>query len=146
MSLLLWCNANICPIMCIWLLRCHAMMPCGFTAPRRDIMAWRHVTSRCDVTSHHHIRWCNMSLHLICEGHQGQNWVNDDDECDDLAHWPMTLTFELIRDIIKVNIPTKFRIRMSNCSAVRVLTDRRTDRQTHWRDRFYTLDRWRGRE
>ena len=31
-------------------------------------------------------------------------------------------------------------------SDVRALTDRQTHTQTHWRDRFYTLDRWRGRE
>ncbi len=50
----------------------------------------------------------------------------------------MTLTFKLVRDIIKVNVPTNFRVRMSNRSTVRALnnrqTDRRTDRQTHRTD------------
>ncbi len=39
----------------------------------------------------------------------------------------MTLTFELIRDIVTVNPSTKFRVRMSNGSAVRALTDGQTD-------------------
>ncbi len=38
----------------------------------------------------------------------------------------MTLTFELIRDIIKVNASTKFRVCMSNGSAVRAFTDTHT--------------------
>ncbi len=46
----------------------------------------------------------------------------------------MTLTFELIRYSIKVKIPTKFRILMSNRSDVRVLTDRHTDRRTDGND------------
>ncbi len=51
----------------------------------------------------------------------------------------MTLTFELVQDIIKVNPCTKFHDCMPKGSAVRVLTDRQTDRQT--RLRFYNLDR-----
>ena len=46
----------------------------------------------------------------------------------------MTLTFKPIRDFIMVKIPTKFWICMSNRSAVRVLTDRRTDRSTDGTD------------
>ncbi len=42
----------------------------------------------------------------------------------------MTLTFEPIRDIIKVNASTKFRVCMSNGSAVRALTNRQTDTHT----------------
>ncbi len=49
----------------------------------------------------------------------------------------MTLTFKLIRDIIKVNPSTKFWVRMSNSSTVRALTDR----HSHGRDRFHTLTR-----
>ena len=44
--------------------------------------------------------------------------------------WPMTLTFELVQDIIKVNPCTKFHDRTPNGSAVRALTDRHTDTQT----------------
>ncbi len=50
----------------------------------------------------------------------------------------MTLTFELIQDIIKVNACTKFWVCMSNGSAVRELTDAHThthtDRQTDGTD------------
>ncbi len=42
----------------------------------------------------------------------------------------MTLTFELIRDIVKVNPSTKFRVRTLNGFAGRVLTDGQTDRWT----------------
>ncbi len=43
----------------------------------------------------------------------------------------MTLTFELVQDIIKVNPCTKFHDGTSNGSAVRALTDRQTDTHTH---------------
>ncbi len=50
----------------------------------------------------------------------------------------MTLTFKLVRDIIKVILPAKFLVRTSNGSAVRALTDRQThrhiDTQTHRTD------------
>ena len=46
----------------------------------------------------------------------------------------MTLTFELIRDIVKVNPSTKFWVRASNGSARRVLTDKHTHTQTHETD------------
>ena len=42
----------------------------------------------------------------------------------------MTLTFELIRDIIKVNASIKYWVCMSNGSAMRALTDRQTDTHT----------------
>ncbi len=38
----------------------------------------------------------------------------------------MTLAFELIRDIVKVNACPKFWVRMSNSSAARQLTDAHT--------------------
>ena len=44
--------------------------------------------------------------------------------------WPMTLTIELVQDIIKVNLCTKFYDHMPNGSAVRALTDRHTPRHT----------------
>ncbi len=44
--------------------------------------------------------------------------------------WPLTLTFELIRDIIKVNNPhTKFQVPMSNDLAGRVLNNWQMDTQ-----------------
>ncbi len=42
----------------------------------------------------------------------------------------MTLTSELLRDMIKVNPSTKFWVRILNGSAVRALTDRQTHTQT----------------
>ncbi len=50
----------------------------------------------------------------------------------------MTLTLELIRDIAKVDLSTKFWVRTSHDSPVRALTNRqthrRTDAQTHRTD------------
>ncbi len=55
----------------------------------------------------------------------------------------MTLTLELIRDIVIVNPSTKFEfVRQTVKPWESWLTDTHTDR----RDQFYTLDRWRGRE
>ncbi len=51
----------------------------------------------------------------------------------------MTLNIKLVRDIVEIHPSTNFRVRMSNGSAVRVLTDRRTDRQTDRR-----TDGWTG--
>ncbi len=42
----------------------------------------------------------------------------------------MTLTFELVRDIIKDNVSAKFQVCSSNGSTVRALTNRHTDTQT----------------
>ncbi len=39
----------------------------------------------------------------------------------------MTLTIELDLDIVQVDLHVKFLVRTSNCSVVRVLTDRQTD-------------------
>ena len=41
----------------------------------------------------------------------------------------MTLTIELDLDIVQVDLHVKFRVRTSNVSVVRVLTDRQKDRQ-----------------
>ena len=42
----------------------------------------------------------------------------------------LTLTFKLIQDLIKVNVPTNFQVGMSNRSTVRALNNRQTDRHT----------------
>ncbi len=101
---------------------------------RHDVVPWRHMTSWCDVAWRPFVMTectnCNLS-------------ETSEITFFNLDLWPMTLTFELIRDI-KVNASTKYWVCMSNGSAVRVLTDRHT--HTHGRNRFYTLDRWRGRE
>ncbi len=67
----------------------------------------------------------------------------------DLDLWPMTLTIKLGLDFIKFHACTKFHARTSNGLAVRALTNWQTETrihgQTETRDRFYYLDRWRGR-
>ena len=104
-----------------------------------DVM-WRH---RRAVTSCY-VRWQDkMALCNLHRSHHKKKLENHNFENDDLDLWPMTLTFELIRDIVIFNQPTKFWVRTSNGSVGRVLTDKHTHTQT---DRFYTLDRWRGRE
>ena len=42
-----------------------------------------------------------------------------------------------LQNIVKVHLPTKFWVRMTNGLAERVMTDTQADP-----DRFYTLDRW----
>ncbi len=46
----------------------------------------------------------------------------------------MTLTFKLIRDIVNGNVHAEFQVRISNGSAVRVLTDGQTNKQTDGTD------------
>ncbi len=88
-------------------------------------MAGRHVTSY-DITAWYHVTSYAMVMNLYRPTHQKvkkscfSTW----------RPWPMTLTLELIRDIIKVHPSTKFKVCMSNGSAGRALTDRHTDAQT----------------
>ncbi len=100
---------------------------------------WRHsVTSYCDVTCCHiigHVTqivpdispWC-----LITTKWNFTWWP-----------WPTTLTYNPSLDKVKVNSHIKNQGHRSNCSVMRVRTDRQTD--THEPLRFYDLDRWRGR-
>ncbi len=64
---------------------------------------------------------------------------------DEVDLWPMTLTFKLLRDVIKVNPCTKFCDCTSIRSAVRVPTHWHRHTHTHKRFRFYNLHRWCGR-
>ncbi len=89
----------------------------------------RHaVTSYRNVIRHHKMDLCNLDrLHhkKVRKSH--------------FSKWrPWLLTYDLdlrkLRDFIKVNVPTNFCVRMSNCSTVRALNNRRTDRQTHRTD------------
>ncbi len=99
-------------------------------------IVWR---SHHDVTAWHHVTSYVMTVSLHGPSNQ---------KCRKITWrpWPLTLTFELVQDIIKVHTSTKFWVRTSNRSAVRALTDGQTNKQTDIWDRFYTLDRWRGRE
>ncbi len=89
----------------------------------RDITVWRHMASYVMAVSLHVPS--HQKIHVFQHG--------------DLDLWPMTLTFELIRDIIMVHTSTKFWVCTSNSSPMRALTDthtlthtqRQTDRQTH---------------
>ncbi len=65
----------------------------------------------------------------------------------DLDLWPMTLTFEPVRDMLDMNVCANFQVHRPNDLASRAQTDRRTHTHTdrHTRDREYYLFRLRGR-
>ncbi len=95
----------------------------------RHVASWRHtMTSHNIITAHNRPLFCILALKLENSGNC-HFWPGD------LDLWPMTLTIELIQDIIKVNPCTKFCVDMSNGSVVRVPTHR----HTHRRDSFYNL-------
>ncbi len=84
-----------------------------------------------DIRCHDKMALCNLH-----RSHHKKSRKNHIFQNGDLDLWPMTLTFELIQDIVKVNACTKF--------VNREAADRRTHTHTDRQDRFYTLDRWRG--
>ncbi len=71
-----------------------------------DVTAWRYVTTRCDVT------WRQMSWEMdVCYLHRSAHqkiWKSRFFQNGALDLWPMTLTIELIRDIITGNVHSKF--------------------------------------
>ena len=89
-----------------------------------DIMVWRHMTSFVMST------WCRNK----CRNFTFSN----------MATLTFDLDLDLIQDIMKVHTSIKFWVRTSNYSAVQ--TVQRWQTHTHRRDRFHTLNRWRGRE
>ncbi len=119
-----------------------------FWPQRRQMRSWRHAMTSCDVmTSCCDTTWCQLSCQNgSAQSTQVTSSKNPIFKCGDLDLWPMTLTFKLGWDFIMVILHTKFRGPKSNGSARRELTNRHTDGHTDGRDRFYTLDRWRGRE
>ena len=119
------------------------------------VALWRHMTSwHCAVTSGDVTTLLHMTSYYMtkrtCTDQPIWKSENHVFQPSDLDLWPMTLTFELIRDIVKVNPSTKSGVCTFNGSAGKALTDEHTDTQKHRhtdrRDRFHTLDRWRGRE
>ena len=118
-----------------------------------DVMPWHDVTSRRDMMWRHAVTWRDVTPHQMAIV-IGIMWIKP--EKPDSKHknnvfstwrpWPLSLTIELGREVIKVSVNTKFRDPRSNSSAVRVFTNWQTHRHTHthWRDRFHTLDRWCG--
>ncbi len=107
----------------------------------QDVMPWHHdaVPWRHDVVLWRHdvVLWRHMTSGVMknwpCVIHPAETSKITVFQPGDLDLGPMTLTFEVIRDIIKVNASTKFRDRMSNGSAGRALTDEHTHTQTHRR-------------
>ncbi len=77
----------------------HTMPSCGVMW-RHDVTSWHHVTSRCDVI------WHLMSWHWVIMGQPIRSLKNP--RFSTRRPWTLTLTFELIRDIIKVHTSTKF--------------------------------------
>ncbi len=61
-----------------------------------------------------------------CTGRPIRKSENHFFQSGDLDLWPITLTFELLRDIIKVNLPTNFRVHRSKHSVMRALNNRHT--------------------
>ncbi len=92
------------------MLWCHDVVPWRHvTWWRGAVTSWRHAGTSYDVRCHDKLALCNSPI---------WNFGNHVFQPGDLDLWPW-----LIRDIIKVNASTKFRVCMSNGSAVRALTD-----------------------
>ncbi len=89
-----------------------------------SVTSWWHS----DVMTSHNI---TLSANVLVPGTLTKKYWYHVFWHGDLDLWPMTLTIELIRHIIKVNPCTKFCDDMSNGSAVRVPTNRHTHRHTH---------------
>ncbi len=112
---------------------CHAVMSWRRTMTSRDVMtSYGDVTWRYDVMPWRHIT-PGVMTNWLCVIHPAETLDITFFQPGDLDLWPMTLTFELIRDIVKVNTSTKFRVCMSNGSAVRALTNRHTHTRTDGR-------------
>ena len=74
-----------------------------------------------------------IQFHTLLATLKNVFWPND------LDLWPMTLTFELDQDILPLDLHTEIQVCMSFRLAVRVVTHRHTDRQTHRRcQNYYT--------
>ena len=98
----------------------------------RDVMTsddvmWCHITSLepCDVVWCHIMSWCHW---LVMMPHKTVDRILF--LSSDLDLWPMTLIIKLILDIDQLDAHTKFRVSISNGSAVRAQTNRRTDKKT----------------
>ena len=102
----------------------------------RTYVTWPH-----DIMSWHHTIGDRFGISLLKSESPGNNVF----EPGDLNLWPMTLTIELVWDVMKVNPCAKFHDRTPNGLAVKALTDRQTRTHSHGQLHFYNLDRWRGR-
>ncbi len=117
-----------------------------------SVTPWCHAMITCDVVTWRHSRYARSNLakstgatgHPISEFLKKKNHVF---QPDDLDLWPMTLVIKLGLDIIQIHPCDKFGVFTSNGSVVKV-AEQQTQTYRHWhrRNRFYTLDHWRGRE
>ncbi len=94
---------------------CSDVIRCHDVIPWRHVTSWHHTIGQDLIFVHSNQKILKMTFFWPC----------------DLDLWPMTLTFELVREIIKVNPCVKFCDHTPNGSAVRALTDRHTDTHTH---------------
>ena len=76
--------------------------------------------------SHDATLWCHTWQSEPAQVNLSENPKNRVFQPSDLDLWPLTLTFKLIRDIVKVNPSIKFWVRTFNGSARRALTDTHT--------------------
>ncbi len=98
---------------------------------RHDVTVWLHMTSLPPIMTWH---YNYVMTDWIYTGHHFRNFKNNVFHHGDLNLWSMTLTFELIREMVEIHLSTKFWVRISNGSDVRVLTDTQTHTQTDGTD------------
>ncbi len=108
---------------------------------RHDVVPSRHMTSWCDVTWRHFVmtECTNINLSETSE----ITFFNLATLTFDLWPWPLNLAEIISRSFPLPNFVT---LGQTVQPWERWLTDTQTHRLTDRRDRFYTLDRWRGRE
>ncbi len=95
--------------------------------PSNTHYCWHVTSQQCDMTYYVITKWSKVNCTLIFTFYMPRKsrlWPGD------LDLWPMTLSIELVWDIVQIHPSTNFRVHMSNGLAVRVFTDRRKDRQT----------------
>ncbi len=104
------------------------------------VMSWRDVTWRCEVIVWHQITYYVMKVN---ESRPTYKKLREIMFFSRWRPWPSNLSEMSSR----YTPPPNFRsvpqaIQLGECWQ----TNTHTDAQTHRQDRFYTLDRWRGRE
>ncbi len=120
---------------------------CQYSCPKfvkgcQDVMLWRHDV----VPWRHDVPWPSCSDKLDLHNTIKRlkiTFFNMATLNFDLWPWPSNSSETLSRSIMTLNFGSvRQTVRPWECQ----LTDRHTRTHTHTRDRFYTLDRWRGRE
>ena len=88
--------------------------------------AHMHAQNSC-AHARNSVHTCTWNLNAIYHTETQAKSLKITFQLDDLDLWPMTLTFKLVQDVIKINPCTKFQDSTPNGSTVRALTDRQTD-------------------